>query len=934
MPRRLLLVPRGVTSLGENEGQIISRLQSSSAAYSKSAAFSLDKSEKSGLISEESEKSGATISDLLHFTLDFGAGRATTPSAPCPQLLPDSTKADSILPQIPGSTEQDDQGDRVLAADDDMLDQPSTAFSPGAQRPQLSPALSTATRPVRPRLLAAPAAPVGPGTAEALPNYCYRVNFTREAHKKRRSYECGLLCVKAGKGAELFNEQGRHLMLGRTLRINEKLSPGAEVRAGACVLIEVEHDIPFEDFTNGRAFSAPSAPAAALAAAPVAAKKRFQPLADAAGNGGNQPAGSASSQAPPGALVLSGSGTIFLEPSLARQLRPHQAEGLRFMMSHLLADGGCILADSMGLGKTLQALCLLWVSFNRPAGSPLSKKAAVVCPSSLCGNWEAEVWKWLGPLRIRPSVVQGGSCANAAVKAIRTFLAAGGTGASDGRLLIISYNQLRSHADLLDNALDLLICDEGHRLKSSTTSTAKRLLALKCKRRILLTGTPLQNNLDEFYFCCSFVQPCALPPLPAFHRVFKRPIDRAQDKSASHDETSLGQARSTELARLTSAFILRRGPEILEALLPSRVELLLTVPLTSSQVENYRALCTLRSSSSVSEGQQLHLLLLLRQLCNDPEGLRCKLAGHGAAAPQLAGPMHAAASDDEDFPSDTDLTAVSWNGPAAPEAADSFIESCRKILGATPLQGTDASTSAKLHLLKTLLTWIHAEVPDDGVVIVSGFTTALACCQQLCTQLGFCTSALTGSTPAQKRVGLVNDFNKLKGPRVFLLSAKAGGVGLNIVGANRLVMLEPDWNPAVDLQAMGRVWRQGQTKPVCIYRLAALGTLEEKILQRQARKQGLATAMVDAAAIETDASSDWESLRQVYQLDGYTIDGLPLRSSSSMQNVTALPPEASTGAGINSAHVLEALHSVRLLALTGGAVIPAAEAEQCKRQRI
>ncbi|CAE8643556.1 unnamed protein product, partial [Polarella glacialis] len=234
------------------------------------------------------------------------------------------------------------------------------------------------------------------------------------------------------------------------------------------------------------------------------------------------------------------------------------------MMRHVLADGGCILADSMGLGKTLQALSLLWVAFSRPAGRPMSRKAAVVCPSSLCGNWEAEVWKWLGPLRLRPTVVQGGSCAAAAVRSLTSFLAAGGVGASDGRLLIISYDQLRMHADRLDGVLDLLVCDEGHRLKSGGTSTTKRLDALRCRRRLLLTGTPLQNNLDEFYYCCSFVQPKLLPPHGVFQRVFKRPIERAQDQSASAEEMALGQSRSTELARLTSSIILRRGPELLE----------------------------------------------------------------------------------------------------------------------------------------------------------------------------------------------------------------------------------------------------------------------------------------------------------------------------------------------------------------------------------
>jgi len=124
------------------------------------------------------------------------------------------------------------------------------------------------------------------------------------------------------------------------------------------------------------------------------------------------------------------------------------------------------------------------------------------------------------------------------------------------------------------------------------------------------------------------------------------------------------------------------------------------------------------------------------------------------------------------------------------------------------------------------------------------------------------------------------------------VSAKAGGVGLNIIGANRLIMLEPDWNPATDKQAMGRVWRQGQTKHVFIYRLASHGSLEENILHRQVRKQGLSTAMVDTASGNMMQSVDWEDLRQVYTLHGYSHDGSPVNTEDIEVEVSTIPKEA------------------------------------------
>ncbi|CAJ1427803.1 unnamed protein product [Effrenium voratum] len=685
------------------------------------------------------------------------------------------------------------------------------------------------------RSLLAPCRAEAPGN-EGL-DACYRVTFTKDVHKKRKVYQCGFLRIKAGK-AFLYNDEGKTVLLGRSLRVEKPLQPGAELATYQAV-VEVEQDLAVADFESGRAFTQPALAALAptdhaeAAKAPKAKKRRQALLCE----GDEEPA--PPEAAPPGALVLDESGTMFLDHFLASRLKPHQEEGVKFMTQHLLAEGGCILADSMGLGKTLQAICTLWVAFHKPAGRPISKKAAVVCPSSLCGNWEAEVSRWLG-FRLRPVVV-----GTEPAKQVRTFLRS--TGTLDGRLLIISYDQLRLHAEALDGALDLLICDEGHRLKSAGTATAKRLEALRC-RRILLTGTPLQNNLDEFYCCCHFVQPTKMPSPQVFQRVFKGPIDRARDEAASAEERQLGRNRSAELLRLTSGFILRRGPEILEAMLPSRTELLLTVALAPAQVEAYRGLLALRWA-----GQQLGLLQLLRQLCNDPGGLLTSFEKK-SAAPSFSSARVAFADEEE----------------APISLLPDFATGCKEVVQRA-LGRSCGVPSAKLELLEGLLSHLQSEAPEDGVVIVSNFVSMLSCCSALCKGLGFKVSHLDGSTAVQKRQALVDNFNQQRGPKAFLLSAKAGGVGLNVTGANRMLLLEPDWNPAVDLQAMGRVWRQGQTKPVTIYRLATLGTLEEKILKRQAHKQGLAS-LVSAGNLQ---SSDVKELYKVFTLDGYTAEGRP-----------------------------------------------------------
>eukprot|EP00929_Paragymnodinium_shiwhaense_P001156 TRINITY_DN101384_c0_g1_i1.p1 TRINITY_DN101384_c0_g1~~TRINITY_DN101384_c0_g1_i1.p1 ORF type:complete len:995 (+),score=140.26 TRINITY_DN101384_c0_g1_i1:73-3057(+) len=747
---------------------------------------------------------------------------------------------------------------------------------------------------------------------------CYKVAFTREYHKKKRKFENGVLLVRAGK-ASLHNEDGKHLLLGSTLRISEGLPPGRELYVNASTMIEIEAMVPIEDFTSGRIFQS-STPDVCIAAGlpPAMAKsKTFQPVTSSklkAPEKASTVNKLAALKAPPGSLMLlTPDDTLHsLEPGLARHLRPHQEAGVRFMYKHILEGRGCILADSMGLGKSLQALALLWASMSCPMSKPLCKKACVVCPSSLCRNWEAECLKWLGSHRVRPTVVQGGGTAVGTQRIIRDFV-------GSGRLLIISYEQLRTHADIIDNVVDLLVCDEGHRLKSSSAATTKRLSAMHCKRRVLLTGTPLQNNLDEFWCCMSFVQPSLLPALTTFQRVFKKPIDRSQDVSASNQEVELGKARSLELVRLASGVVLRRGPELLATLLPPRYEFLLTAALTLPQVMAYRALCRItRAHGTEARGIHLGIISLLRQLCNvEAEDLR-RLCS--APAPTFERVLQQEDADQladydagRDNESDGKTTMSAEMRALCMQALTSITTSDWSSLDCGHPGGV--GSSSKMRLLECLLSHLKENYPDDAIVIVSGFMQSLDKCEQLCRAMDIPTRKLTGSTAAQARLELVNSFNKDTGFRILLLSLKAGGVGLNVVGANRLIMLEPDWNPALDLQAMGRIWRQGQAKSCYIYRFAAHGTLEDKIMRRQLRKQDLASVTLDdsvATSTVPSSGSDMAELRQLFELEGYTEAGAPA-ADRCLQCAAAVPEATGMASG---SPVLKALQSCKLLSTT------------------
>ena len=160
-----------------------------------------------------------------------------------------------------------------------------------------------------------------------------------------------------------------------------------------------------------------------------------------------------------------------------------------------------------------------------------------------------------------------------------------------------------------------------------------------------------------------------------------------------------------------------------------------------------------------------------------------------------------------------------------------------------------------------------AAAGGERVVVVSGFSAALDAAAVVCRDLGLPADRLDGRVPPNARSGLVRDFNRGSGGRVMLLSCVAGGAGLNLVGASRLILFDTSWNPAHDRQAMARVWRDGQTRPVTIYRLLAAGTVEEKVFQRQLAKQAL-TSVVDGRGSGLEQMSmTTEDLQQLFSLD-------------------------------------------------------------------
>ena len=520
---------------------------------------------------------------------------------------------------------------------------------------------------------------------------------------------------------------------------------------------------------------------------------------------------------------------VVVDPLLTKHLRPHQVEGVKFLYECVMGmrdfDGqGAILADDMGLGKTLQTITLLWTLLKQNPvyeSSPVIKKAVVVCPTTLIENWQKEFRKWLGKERI------GVFVANDPKKRITDF-----TLGKSYNVMIIGYERLRNVQEEMKKGpgIDIVIADEGHRLKTAQNKSAQAIRSLNTPRIVILSGTPLQNDLTEFFMMVDLINPGLLGTFKNFRKHFEEPILKSRQPGALEKDVEKGIARGQVLAEDTNTFILRRTIDILSKYLPPKTEYILFCRPTSAQASVYRHVLASPMFQSALGNPEAHLQLItiLKKVCNSP-----KL-----------------------------LSIVNTKNT---EKTISPLTS--SLLSTIPPQLLSTSAgSTKIRVLDQLLHTIRSTT-SEKVVLISNFTSTLDLLSTLLSSVGLDFLRLDGSTPSGKRQDLVDTFNNTPASKcfAFLLSAKAGGMGLNLIGASRLVLFDVDWNPSVDLQAMARIHRDGQKRPCVIYRLLMTGGLDEKIWQRQVTKLGLASSVMEQKG--GTSSFTREELKDLFRLD-------------------------------------------------------------------
>lgn len=465
---------------------------------------------------------------------------------------------------------------------------------------------------------------------------------------------------------------------------------------------------------------------------------------------------------------------------LRAALRPYQAYGAAWMGSLLEAGFGGVLADDMGLGKTVQVLALLQA--QREAGAP--GPALLIVPTSLVHGWQMQAAQFTPDLRL--VILHGAGRTTRRDEVL------------EADLVVTTYPLLARDQDWLRASnWPLVILDEAQTLKNPASKMSKALREIPARGRLALTGTPLENSLQDLWTLIDWVNPGLLGDRKGFQKVFRTPIEKQGATGA--------QAR---LNRRLRPFMLRRTKGEVAGELPPKTEILERVELPKSQqalYESVRSAMDLRVRDAIrARGLSaaritvLDALLKLRQVCCDP-------------------------------------------GLVKTDAARAVTD------------------SAKRARLRDLLAELVAE--GRRVLVFSQFVEMLHLIEADLTEAGIPYLVLTGQT--QNRADVLERFAKDAAP-VFLLSLKAGGVGLTLTEADTVILYDPWWNPAVERQAMDRTHRIGQDKPVFVHRLVAAGTVEEKILDMQSRKQALADALFETEGGETGPLLDEATLQDLF----------------------------------------------------------------------
>jgi transcriptional regulator ATRX len=604
-----------------------------------------------------------------------------------------------------------------------------------------------------------------------------------------------------------------------------------------------------------------------------------------------------------------------------------------------LEDGdkgaGCVLAHNMGLGKTYQVIAFLHtVACNIPVNNIELRRMLVLGPVNTLQNWKAELSRWIpedgrlpGNRRMAVYILdEAGRSNQLRCNALQKWFKDGGVmclgyemyrnlltapsvrerketaasavedaqgrGCAQGktqRCGVTTQREKKIAADkkllaefmryLRDPGPGILIADEGHLLRNHNSNVSKAAAAIRTKRRVVLTGSPLQNNLTEYHCMIDFITHGFLGTLNEFRNQFEIPIMNGEAKDAAPEDVKRMRYRNYVLTKKLEPMVQRRDFTPLVQSLPPKFEFTLKIRLSDIQKKLYKhAIAHRQECGMLSVLKAFHTLLKIWNhpsvLCIDAAKGRDRDKSKGRDGQERKGaevsPVREVMEMEEDE-SDCQVLdecqGVDGEGSPAmgmgighrnaggrPEDAFWY----RRILeraGISEEELCNVECSGKMLVLWKLLH--EADIQNEKVLVFTQSLTMLDVIEMVLVKnpvgskrwkAGQDYYRLDGSKSSRQRQGDIDNFNDIANTRarLFLISTRAGSLGVNMVAANRVVLFDCNFNPSYDLQAIFRTYRYGQTRPCFVYRLVSWGTMEEKIYKRQINKQSRAARAVDS----------------------------------------------------------------------------------------
>jgi len=508
----------------------------------------------------------------------------------------------------------------------------------------------------------------------------------------------------------------------------------------------------------------------------------------------------------------------------------YQKTGVRWLAELYDQKVGGIVGDEMGLGKTVQLIS--FVAALHYSGQ-LNKPVIVVAPATVLRQWVNEFHRWWPPLRVSILHSSGSGMLNirnedrveerevmwgdeekptksnkAAKKVVDRVL-------KHGHVLVTTYAGLQTYGDLLipvDWAYAVL--DEGHRIRNPNAAITIYCKELRTANRVILSGTPMQNNLQELWSLFDFIYPMLLGTLVSFRTQFEIPIKQGGYANATNQQIMTAQKCAETLKDAISPYLLQRLKVDVAADLPKKSEQVLFCKLTVPQKAAYERFLRSDEMRSILNRtrQSLYGIDYLRKVCNHPDLLDPFLK---------------------------DKPGYNWGS---------------------------SSRSGKMQVVKALLKMWRSF--GHKTLLFSQGTQMLDILESFVRRQGDINYLrMDGKTAIRDRQTLVDRFNNDPDLHLFLLTTKVGGLGVNLTGANRVIIFDPDWKPSTDVQARERAWRLGQKKEVTIYRLMTAGTIEEKIYHRQIFKQFLTNKVLKDP--KQRASFGMHDLHDLFTLGSY-----------------------------------------------------------------